>query len=37
MGNITLVDGGEDNQNIPISALLEPARQLDLIVRVLDG
>lgn len=29
---ITLVDGGEDNNNIPIQPLLEPARDLDFIL-----
>lgn len=32
--NITLVDGGEDNQNIPVNTLLSPGRQLDLILAV---
>ncbi|PWN33452.1 putative lysophospholipase, partial [Meira miltonrushii] len=32
--NITLVDGGEDNQNVPINTLLLPGRELDLILAV---
>lgn len=32
--NITLVDGGEDNQNVPINTLLLPERGLDLILAV---
>jgi len=34
LNNITLVDGGEDNQNVPINTLLEPSRDLDLILAV---
>jgi len=30
--NITLVDGGEDDQNLPINNLLQPARALDFIL-----
>lgn len=32
--NITLVDGGEDLQNIPLDPLLQPARGLDFILAV---
>lgn len=32
--NITLVDGGEDNQNVPINTLLLPQREMDLILAV---
>lgn len=31
---ITLVDGGEDNQNVPLATLLEPARKLDLVLAI---
>ena len=34
LNNITLVDGGEDNQNIPVNPLLDPARDLDFILAV---
>lgn len=30
--NVSLVDGGEDNANIPLEPLLQPARQLDFIL-----
>ncbi len=30
--NLTLVDGGEDGQNIPLWPLLQPARELDVII-----
>lgn len=33
---LSLVDGGEDNNNIPLQPLLQPARQLDFIL-ALDG
>lgn len=29
---LTLVDGGEDGQNVPLSALLEPVREIDVIL-----
>jgi lysophospholipase len=32
--NITMVDGGEDDQNIPVNTLLLPERRLDLILAV---
>ncbi|UZJ55172.1 hypothetical protein CBS101457_004492 [Exobasidium rhododendri] len=34
LANITLVDGGEDDQNIPINTLLYPGRALDLILAI---
>lgn len=30
--SLTLVDGGEDNQNIPFHPLIQPVRQLDIII-----
>ena len=32
--NLTLVDGGLDNQNVPLWPLVEPSRDLDLIIAV---
>jgi lysophospholipase len=35
MQNISLVDGGEDGQVLPMVPLLQPAREIDLIVRMM--
>lgn len=32
--NITLVDGGLDNENVPLWPLVEPARDLDIIIAI---
>ncbi|PWZ01103.1 putative lysophospholipase [Testicularia cyperi] len=32
--NITLVDGGLDNQNVPLWPLVEPARDLDIVIAI---
>jgi lysophospholipase len=34
LDEITLVDGGEDNQNLPINNLLQPARAMDFILAI---
>ncbi|SNX82430.1 probable lysophospholipase (lpl) [Melanopsichium pennsylvanicum] len=34
LGNITLVDGGLDNENVPLWPLVEPARDLDVIIAI---
>jgi lysophospholipase len=37
MANVSLVDGGEDGQSIPLVPLLQPSRQLDFILAIDSG